>query len=146
MNPQFSLYAKMQRPLEEVFDAVYNPQKLSGYFTTGGASGPLDAGSTVTWEFADFPGEYPVTVLRSNRNALLEFSWGSSIEGVSTTVEMVFEDLGNGSVKIDITERGWPDTPEGRSASYGNCMGWMQMLCCLKAYLEHGINLREGMF
>ena len=31
-------------------------------------------------------------------------------------------------------------------ASYGNCQGWMQMLCALKAYLEHGINLREGMF
>jgi hypothetical protein len=24
--------------------------------------------------------------------------------------------------------------------------GLMNMLCCLKAYVEHGINLREGFF
>ncbi len=28
----------------------------------------------------------------------------------------------------------------------GNCGGWMQMLCAMKAWLEHGVNLREGMF
>ena len=31
-------------------------------------------------------------------------------------------------------------------ASYDNCYGWTQMLCALKAYLEYGINLRQGMF
>ena len=24
--------------------------------------------------------------------------------------------------------------------------GWTQMLCCMKAFVEYGINLREGMF
>jgi hypothetical protein len=24
--------------------------------------------------------------------------------------------------------------------------GWTQMLCAMKAYIEYGINLREGMF
>jgi hypothetical protein len=38
------------------------------------------------------------------------------------------------------------DGEEAVTASYGNCQGWMQMLCAMKAYLEHGINLREGMF
>lgn len=31
------------------------------------------------------------------------------------------------------------------NTSYGNCMGWSQMLDAMKAWLEHGINLREGM-
>ncbi|MBE8398177.1 ATPase, partial [Leptospira borgpetersenii serovar Hardjo-bovis] len=30
--------------------------------------------------------------------------------------------------------------------SYMNCQGWMNMSCCLKAYLEYGINLRKGFF
>jgi hypothetical protein len=24
--------------------------------------------------------------------------------------------------------------------------GWTQMFCCMKAFVEYGINLREGMF
>jgi hypothetical protein len=32
---------------------------------------------------------------------------------------------------------------EGLDCSYENSQGWMQMLCCLKVYVEHGINLRE---
>jgi hypothetical protein len=37
-------------------------------------------------------------------------------------------------------------TEGGLRASYGNCQGWTQMLCALKAWLEFGINLREGMY
>jgi len=45
---------------------------------------------------------------------------------------------------VTITESGWRDTEAGRKSSYGNCMGWSQMEACLKAWLEYGINLREG--
>ena len=38
------------------------PKELSSYFTTGGASGRLETGATVTWDFADFPGAFPVEV------------------------------------------------------------------------------------
>ena len=41
---------------------------------------------------------------------------------------------------------GWRDTPKGQKSSYGNCFGWTQMLCCLKAWVEHRINLRQGFF
>ena len=41
---------RIGKPVVEVFDAVVNPKKLSGYFTTiKGASAPLVAGTTVTW-------------------------------------------------------------------------------------------------
>ena len=29
------------KPVAEVFDGIYNPKKLSGYFTTGGASAAM---------------------------------------------------------------------------------------------------------
>ena len=52
---------------------------------------------------------------------------------------------------------GWPQglsgsaplqmaTPAGLQASYDNCMGWSQLLAALKMWVEHGINLREGMY
>ena len=46
----------------------------------------------------------------------------------------------------EIAEEGWRETEAGLAASYGNCMGWSQMLAALKAWVEHGINLREGMY
>ena len=62
MELKFEVYAKIKKSIAEVFDAVYNPKKLSGYFTTRGASAPLEEGITVTWNFADFPGAFPVYV------------------------------------------------------------------------------------
>lgn len=47
---------------------------------------------------------------------------------------------------VTIAEAGWRDDEAGVSSSYQNCEGWTQMLCCLKAWLEHGINLREGLY
>ena len=47
---------------------------------------------------------------------------------------------------MTIAEEGWRETEGGLQASYGNCMGWSQMLCAMKAWVEHGINLREGMY
>jgi len=45
---------------------------------------------------------------------------------------------------VQISESGWHSTPEDIKSSYGNAGGWMHMMCCLKAYLEYGINLRAG--
>jgi uncharacterized protein YndB with AHSA1/START domain len=58
MELKFEVQAKIKKPINEVFDAVYNPKKLKEYFTTGGASGPLDDGKEVIWDFHDFPGPF----------------------------------------------------------------------------------------
>ena len=63
-----------------------------------------------------------------------------------TTVTMIFEPLDDGRTLVTIAEEGWRETPNGLKASYGNCEGWSQMLAALKAWLEHGINLREGFY
>ena len=59
---------------------------------------------------------------------------------------MKFEALNESETMVTITESGWRDTEAGRKSSYGNCMGWSQMEACLKAWLEYGINLREGFY
>lgn len=59
---------------------------------------------------------------------------------------MTFEALEDGRTLVSISEAGWRPTDAGQKASYGNCQGWTQMLCAMKAYKEYGINLREGMF
>lgn len=149
MELKFKVQTKIQKPVAEVFDAVYNNEKLSGYFTNGGASAPLDEGTTVEWAFADNPGDeefkFPVVVKTSKRNELLELGWEGA-KGLDTHIRMEFEPAGESDTIVRISETGWRETQDDLNSSYMNCMGWTQMLCCLKAYVEHGIDLRKGAF
>jgi uncharacterized protein YndB with AHSA1/START domain len=146
MELRFQVYGKIAKPVAEVFDAVYNPSKLSGYFTTGGASAPLVEGSTVTWDFADFPGAFPVEVRKVERDRLIELEWKANDGDYTTRTRLEFEPLEGGATLVRISEGKWNETQQGLDASYGNCMGWTQMLCAMKLYLERGINLREFFF
>jgi uncharacterized protein YndB with AHSA1/START domain len=151
MELKFRVSGRIAKPVAEVFDAVVDPAKLSRYFTTGGAEGRMETGATVMWSFHDFPGEFPVRIVDVVQNEKVVFQWEAN-EGpeagppYDTTVTMQFEPLEDGRTLVTIAEEGWRETPAGLKASYGNCEGWMQALCAMKAWLEHGINLREGMF
>lgn len=144
MDLKFQVQLKIQRPVAEVFDGVVNPATLSGYFVQK-ASGPLREGTTVQWTFAEVPGEHDVVVRQVVPNERIVFEWASASEaGARTTVEMQFVPLDARATMVRISESGWRETPAGLAASYDNCGGWMHMALCLKAYLEHGINLRAG--
>lgn len=146
MELKFRVHSKVGRPVGEVFDAVYNPDKLNRYFATASASGPLDEGTQVIWRFADYPGEHPVDVKKVVPGKLIVLEWASDEGGYNTRVEMTFEAVDAKTTLVGISESGWPDTQTGLTSSYGNCQGWTQMLCCLKAFTERGINLREGAY
>jgi uncharacterized protein YndB with AHSA1/START domain len=149
MELKFQVQTKIQKPVSEVFDAVYNPNKLSGYFTNGGASAPLDEGTTVQWAFADNPGDekisFPVEVKQVKQNELIILGWEGA-KGLQTRVEMNFESTGSDETLVRISETGWRETQDDLNSSYGNCMGWSQMLSAMKAYVEYGINLRKGAY
>lgn len=149
MDLKFQVQTKIQKPVSEVFDAVYNPDKLSGYFTNGGASAPLEEGTTVEWAFADNPGDekfkFPVTVQKVVRNELIVFEWQGA-KSHNTRVEMSFEETGPSETLVKITETGWKENQEDLESSYGNCSGWTHMIDGLKAFVEHGVNLRKGAF
>jgi uncharacterized protein YndB with AHSA1/START domain len=149
MELKFTVSAHVSRPVAEVYEAVADPAQLSNYFTTGGAEGRLETGATVTWNFHDFPGAFPVEVVEVEANRRIVLRWEANEDGPAgykTKVTFAFEPTDDGRTKVSITEEGWRETEAGLRASYGNCMGWSQMLCALKAWLEHGINLREGMY
>ena len=150
MELKFRVFAHIARPVHEVFEAVADPEKLSCYFTTGGAKGRLEEGATVSWDFADVPGAFPVRVIEVVADERIVLEWQADEAGdgpaYNTTVTMGFKPTDDGRTLVEIAEEGWRETPEGLKASYGNCMGWSQMLAALKAWAEHGINLREGMY
>jgi uncharacterized protein YndB with AHSA1/START domain len=143
MEPTFQVQLKIRKPAAEVFDAVVQPEKLSGYFVQA-ASAPLVAGTTVKWRFAEVPGEHDVIVREVVKDQRVVFEWEAPSGGYNVLVEMKFQPLDAGDTMVQISESGWRDTPEDVANSYGNTGGWMHMMCCLKAYLEYRINLRAG--
>jgi uncharacterized protein YndB with AHSA1/START domain len=147
MELRFTVSGRIAKPVHEVFEAVVDPRRLSGYFTTGGAQGRLESGATVTWDFHDFPGAFPVEVVKVDEDREIVLRWEADDDGgYDTEVRMTFTALDDGGTMVSISESGWRNTDSGLRASYGNCGGWMQMLACMKAYLEYGINLRAGFF
>jgi uncharacterized protein YndB with AHSA1/START domain len=150
MSPEFTVSLHIGRPPADVFEAVADPAILSRYFTTAGAVGRLETGRTVQWEFADFPGPFPVEVEEAVSPDRIVLRWKTHGEGLGNTdnrVTFVFSSVDAGTrTKVTVHETGWPDTNAGYVGSYGNCMGWAQMLCALKAWAEYGINLREGAY
>ncbi len=150
MSRSFTAWVHVSRPPREVYDAVADPAQLSRYFTTGGAKGWAETGATVTWEFGDFPGPFPVEIDEAVPGERIALRWPAHEEGSKpcmTSVVFAFAPVDEGRrTKVSVTESGWSDTPAGEKAAYGNCMGWSQMLIALKAWVEHGINLREGAY
>lgn len=154
MEPKFTVGGRVSKPVNEVFEAVVNPDHLSQFFTTGGAQGRLETGAVVTWDFHDFPGAFPVYVVEVEENKRIVLRWGAAEKAAEpdasgarqTVVTMTFEPIDGGRTLVRISESGWSETPEGFAASYGNCEGWTGMLCAMKVWLEHGLNLRDGFY
>jgi len=159
MDLRFSVAGRIARPVHEVFEAVANPSTLSRYFTTGGAKGRLETGATVSWDFHDFPGAFPVEVVEVVPDEKIVLRWAAA-DGSSphetgekpgtmpyqTTVTMSFEGLDDGRTLVTISEAGWRETEAGLKACLNNSQGWSQMLCAMKVWVEHGINIRDGFY
>ncbi|MBX7501797.1 SRPBCC family protein [Qipengyuania sp. YG27] len=149
MELRYRVFAHISKPPHEVFEAVADPDKLSRYFTTGGAEGRIEPGATVMWDFHDFPGAFPVQVIEVVPDERIVLEWeGEPDAGYNVTVTMTFKPVDGdaGRTLVEIAEEGWRETESGLKGSYNNCMGWSQMLAALKAWVEYGINLREGMY
>jgi uncharacterized protein YndB with AHSA1/START domain len=160
MELKFRVAARIAKPAHEVFEAVVDPAQLSHYFTTGGAKGRLETGATVTWDFHDYPGAFPVHVIDVMPDERIVLQWeaadGEQLDangqpdvtdaGYNTTVTMTFRQLEDGRTLVEISEEGWRENQGALQASYGNCQGWTGMLLALKVWLEHGFNLREGLY
>ena len=146
----FTVSAHISRPCEDVYEAVADPDQLSRYFTTGGARGRLETGTEVTWDFHDFPGAFPVTVVEADPPRRIVIAWDGEDtvdDRGRTTTTFEFEPVDDDTrTLVTVTESSWRPTPGGAENAFGNCAGWTGMLLALKVWVEHGINLRDGLY
>jgi uncharacterized protein YndB with AHSA1/START domain len=147
MARNYTVQTKIERPVAEVFDAVVSSDKLCKYFTDE-ASGNLAAGEEVRWRWQHYEFTLPVRVDRIVENERIELTLDSA-EWKKTAddaypVKVVFEfkALEGGHTMLSISEEGWKTDADGLKASHDNCGGWTHMAMCLKAWIEHSIDLR----
>lgn len=102
------------------------------------------------WDFADFPGAFPVNVVEAESPSRIVVRWDAKddSEGLGfTTTTFEFEPVDAGArTRVSISEAAWSLTDAGAKAAFGNSMGWTGMLAAMKVWLEHGIQLREGFY
>lgn len=131
---------QIQKPVEEVFEAIVNPEIMTKYFISE-SSGRMETGKELFWEFGDFPGKFQVKVTEVQSNSMVSFVWDEE-----TIVRIILEEQTDKSTVVTITEGEKELSEKNLEWLIGNTFGWGNFLDCMKACLEYGINLRKGAF
>jgi uncharacterized protein YndB with AHSA1/START domain len=134
---------QMLKPVNEVFEAIIDPVKMSNYFISK-SSGRMDEGKKIMWRFPEFDMEFPIRVGKIEKDKYISFYW--DVDGIELLTEMTLTKRANNSTLVSITEKSRENDEAGIKWLMGNTEGWANFLACLKAYLEYGINLRKGAF
>ena len=134
---------QIQKPVEEVFEAIIDHEKMCNYFISQ-STGRMEAGKEIFWKFPEFDEQFPVRVAKIENNKYVSYYWDT--DGKELLVEMQLTNISDNSTLVTITEKSMPNDEAGIKWLKGNTEGWANFLACLKAYLEYGINLRQGAF
>ncbi len=128
----------------EVFEAITDHEKMKNYFISE-STGKMVEGQSVTWRFPEFEGEVFIEVKRLIPDEFISFEWeGAKAEKLLVNISLT--EMPDKSTLVKITEGKMANDKAGIQWFGGNTEGWANFLACLKAYLEHGINLRKGAF
>ena len=131
------------KPVDEVFEAIVNPTKMSNYFISK-SSGRMEEGVQLKWQFPEFDMEFPIRVGKVEKDKYISYYW--EVDGIDLLVEIKLTSGNSTATIVTITEKSRKNDEGGIKWLKGNTEGWANFLACLKAYLEYGINLRKGAF
>lgn len=127
----------IRKPVKEVFEAFINPAITKNFWFTR-ASGPLEVGTKVLWEWEMYGISIPVTVQQILPHEKIAFQWDEPAK----TVVFKFQSLSETSTYVTVTEEGYTQQGDALIAAVrGSTGGFTTVLDGLKAFLEHGISL-----
>ena len=131
---------QIQKPIDEVYEAIVNPSIMTKYFISE-SSGRLDSKKEIRWKFPEFKGTFPITNIKTDKNKNIAFVWDPE-----TTVTITLKSLKDNSTLVKVNESGKELNENNIEWLVENSGGWSNFLACMKAYLEYGIQLRKGAF
>ena len=141
MNIQVNVRDNVLKPIDDVFDAIVNPDRITGYFASG-SDRRLEEGKIVKWTFSDVGMVLEVNVTKVEQNKRISFDWVAS--GQLATVDINLKKEDKEKTNIVITEGLFYPDEAGIQKALQQTQGWTDFICSLKAYLYTGINLRNG--
>lgn len=135
---------QIAKPKAEVYQAIIDPEQMKHYFIAE-SSGMMEERKSISWKFPEFEEYVPVNVLKLVPSEFISFEWEGA-KDKNLLVEISLTEVSKTSTLVRITEGKMEADEMGLQWFGGNTEGWANFLACLKAYLEHGINLRKGGF
>jgi uncharacterized protein YndB with AHSA1/START domain len=137
--PSVEVGMLIRRPAGEVFEAIADPAITTRFWFTK-SSGRLQPGAHVRWEWEMYGVASDVAVDEVEPHRRIRFDWGDA--GARTTVEFRFVAAGDDATYVQVTETGLHGTGDELVARVaGSTGGFYQVLCALKALLEHDVVL-----
>jgi uncharacterized protein YndB with AHSA1/START domain len=130
---------RVARPIADVLEAIVDPARMSKYFISNG-SARMESGKHVDWEWSDVGAKLDINIRHVGPDRVT-FIWSAT--GEPTQVTLALSADGDGT-KIVATELPFELSEEAAARAIGQTQGWTDFCCCLKAYLQHGIDLRRG--
>jgi uncharacterized protein YndB with AHSA1/START domain len=121
MEVDVNVSDQILKPVNEVFAAFVDPGKMSQYFISR-ASGPIEAGTRVEWEFADAGAKVLIDVHEVEDNHRIVYECSSYGAKIHTTIQLRADDP-NITV-VTINERKFPMEQEGVNRAMGQTAGW----------------------
>ncbi len=131
---------QIQKPISVVYEGIVDPANMTNYFISE-SSGRMETGKDLLWKFPEFPDRYPVSEIEVAADRSVSFVWDPE-----TRVIITLEQLSDNSTLVRVKEGAKENNEINLKWVLENTEGWGNFLACLKAYLEHGINLRKGAF
>ena len=139
MDTQVTTKFKINKPTNEVYEAIVDPVKI-GNFWFSSSSERWEQGKSVTLRYDEYGAKGVINVLEAVENKRIVFSWGGESDE-ETVVTITLKELDKTSTIIEVNESGLnEDDPEIFNKMLGQKEGWVYMLTCLKGYLENGIS------
>jgi uncharacterized protein YndB with AHSA1/START domain len=99
----------IRRPVEEVFEAIVNPEITSKFWFSKG-SGPLETGKSVQWDWEshDVSIQVSAKVVEPNKRVLIEWPGYTG----PTRVEWMLQAIPDGRTFVRVQESGWTDNAD----------------------------------
>jgi len=137
--PSVKVGMLIRRPPGEVFQAIVDPAVTTRFWFTG-SSGELVPGAKVRWDWEMYGVSTQVSVREVEDDRRVLFEWGDDDE--STRVEFRFVPYDDEATYVGVTESGLGgDGDQVVSRVAGSTGGFCQVLCAMKALLEHDVVL-----
>lgn len=134
---------QIQKSLHDVFEGIVDPLKMANYFIAE-SSGRMEPNKEIVWRFPEYDMNIPIRVGKIEKDKFISYYW--TMDDIEHLIEITLEPFDANSTVVTVTEKGRENNESGIKWLKGNTEGWANFLACLKAYLDHGINLRKGSF